>query len=316
MAKATRNSFGEALEAIGAKDERLVVLDADLAKSTCTTGFMKKFPARHFEFGIAEQNMIGAAAGLAMAGKVPVAASFACFLIGRLEPIRVAVAYNRTNVKLAGTHAGIGIGEDGTSQMGLEDVAAMRALPNMTVLQPADDAEARQMTQWMVSHDGPVYIRLTRQKLDDVHGAGYRFALGKADVVHEPAAPKKGKAKLQAVVFASGGTVGPAVAAAKTLGEKGFRVRVVNAGTLLPFDLDSVKRAAADGQRIVTVEDHNVVGGLGSAVCEALAVQGLACPVVRLGMTTFGESATGEELYEKYGLCAPHIVEACLRNLN
>ncbi len=317
MAKATRNSFGETLERLGASNQDLVVLDADLGKSTCTVGFMKKFPERHFDFGIAEQNMIGAAAGMALCGKVPVAASFACFLIGRLETIRVAVAYNKTNVKLAGTHAGIGIGDDGTSQMGLEDVAAMRALPNMTVLQPGDDIEAQQMTEWMVGHQGPVYIRLTRQKLADVHSAGYTFRLGIADVVHEPAPPKKGAApKLQATVFASGGTVGPAVDAAKDLAKRGFQVRVINAGTLLPFDIDAVARAAADSQRLVTVEDHNIIGGLGSAVCEALGVQGLACPVVRLGMSTFGESATGEELYEKYGLSAPHIVEACLKNLN
>ncbi|TPW19860.1 MAG: transketolase [Elusimicrobia bacterium] len=316
MAKATRQSFGEALAKVGETDSRLVVLDADLAKSTGTGPFQKKFPARHFEMGIAEQNMIGAAAGLALAGKVPVAASFACFLVNRLETIRVAVSYNKTNVKLAGTHAGIGIGDDGTSQMGLEDVAAMRALPYMTVLQPADDLEARQMTEWMVAHDGPVYIRLTRQVVADVHEAGYRFAPGKSDVVYEPAAPKGGQGKLQATVFASGGTVGPAVEAAKTLAERGFRARVVNAGTLMPFDGEAVAKAAAEGQRIVAVEDHNVTGGLGSAVCESLGERGLACRVVRLGLTTFGESASGAELYEKYGLSAPHIVEACLKNLD
>ncbi|MBI3299202.1 MAG: transketolase family protein [Elusimicrobia bacterium] len=315
MPKATRQSFGDALVRIGEKDSRLVVLDADLSKSTGTGGFLKKFPERHFEFGIAEQNMIGAAAGLALCGKVPVAASFSCFLIGRLETIRVAVAYNKTNVKLAGTHAGIGIGDDGTSQMGLEDVAAMRALPGMTVLQPADDLEARQMTEWMIAHDGPVFIRLTRQVVPDVHAEGYRFQLGKADVLHEPAAAK-GEAKLQATVFASGGTVGPAVDAAKSLAARGFRVRVVNAGSLMPFDLEAPARAAAESQRIVTVEDHNITGGLGSAVCEAVATSGLGCPVVRLGLESFGESASGAELYEKYGLSAEHIVEACLRNLN
>jgi transketolase len=314
MAKATRQSFGEALAKVGETDPRLVVLDADLAKSTGTGPFLKKFPARHLEMGIAEQNMIGAAAGLALAGKVPVAASFACFLVNRLETIRVAVSYNKTNVKLAGTHAGIGIGDDGTSQMGLEDVAAMRALPHFTVLQPADDLEARQMTEWMVAHDGPVYIRLSRQVLPDVHAPGYRFAPAKSDVVHEPAAGKG--AKLQATVFASGGTVGPAVEAAKELAARGFRARVVNAGTLMPFDAEAVAAAAAESQRIVTVEDHNVTGGLGSAVCEVLGERGLACRVVRLGLTTFGESATGAELYEKYGLSAPHIVEACLKNLD
>lgn len=316
MAKATRQSFGEALAAVGDKDPRLVVLDADLAKSTGTAPFAKKFPARHLEFGIAEQNMIGAAAGLALSGKVPVAASFACFLVNRLETIRVAVSYNKANVKLAGTHAGIGIGDDGTSQMGLEDVAAMRALPDMTVLQPADDLEARQMTEWMVAHDGPVYIRLTRQVVADVHAADYRFRPGKSDVVFEPAAPSGGQGRLQATVFASGGTVGPAVEAARALAGRGFRARVVNVGSLTPFDGEAVAKAAAESQRIVAVEDHNVTGGLGSAVCEALAERGLACRVVRLGLTTFGESASGAELYEKYGLSAPHIVEACVKNLD
>ncbi|HVE14562.1 MAG TPA: transketolase C-terminal domain-containing protein [Elusimicrobiota bacterium] len=312
MAKATRQSFGEALLEYGAAHPEVVVLDADLSKSTMTLAFAKKFPERHFEFGIAEANMIGAAAGLAMCGKVPVATSFACFLIGRYETIRVSAAYNQTNVKLVGTHAGIGIGDDGTSQMGLEDVGAMRSLPHVTILQPADDVETRQAVTWMLQHKGAVYIRLTRQKVPDLHGADYKFQVGVCDRVFEPS---KRPAKLQATVFASGGTVGEAVAAAKDLESRGFAVRVMNAGTILPFDAEAALRCAAESQRIVTVEDHNVTGGLGSAVCEALAGRGCAVPVVRLGVTDFGESGSGEELYKKYGISAEHIADACLRNL-
>jgi transketolase len=312
MAKATRESFGDAILEIAETNPNLVVLDADLSKSTMTQAFMKKYPARHIEVGIAEQNMIGIAAGLALSGKVPVLASFACFLIGRLETIRVSAAYNQTNMKLVGTHAGIGIGEDGTSQMGLEDISAMRALPHMTVLQPADDTETKQAVRWMIEHKGPVYIRLTRQKMPDVHGADYKWELGKIDTLWEPS---KKPAKFQATIVASGGPVPHAVEAAKALEAKGFAVRVVNASSLAPFDSAAIARFATDSQRIVTIEDHNVNGALGSAVCEALAESGKGCPVVRMGMRDFGESATPEQLYEKYGFTAPAIAEACLKNL-
>ena len=312
MLKATRESFGDALLALGETNQDLVVLDADLSKSTMTQAFMKKFPARHLETGIAEQNMVGIAAGLALSGKTPVLASFACFLAGRLETIRVSAAYNRTNIKLVGTHAGIGIGEDGTSQMGLEDVAAMRALPHMTVLQPADDVETRQAVAWMIEHEGPVYLRLTRQKMPDVHASDYKWRLNKIDVLWEPA---KKPAKYQATIIASGGPVPHAVSAAKSLAAKGFAVRVANASTLAPFDGAAIARFAKDSQRLVAVEDHNVNGGLGSAVCEAAAERGLAVPTVRLGLRDFGESATPDQLYEKYGLTAPSIAEACLKNL-
>ncbi len=312
MPKATRQSFGETLARVGESDQNVVVLDADLSKSTMTVDFRKKFPDRHFEIGIAEQNMIGIAAGLALCGKTPVVTSFACFLIGRLETIRIAVAYNRTNVKLVGTHAGIGIGPDGTSQMGLEDIGAMRSLPHMTILQPADDAETKQAVEWMLAHKDPVYIRLTRQKMQDVHGADYKFKVGVADTIYEP---DNAKGTLQATIFVSGGPVGEAMSAAGLLAQKGHAVRVVNAASLAPFDKAAVVRAADAGGRIVTVEDHNVVGGLGSAVCEALAESGKACPVVRLGVRDFGESGSGSELYKKYGLSSEHIMEACLRDL-
>jgi len=312
MAKATRESFGETLLEIAERNPNLVVLDADLSKSTMTQAFLKKYPQRHLEFGIAEQNMIGAAAGLALSGKIPVLTSFACFLVGRLENIRIAAAYNKTNMKLVGTHAGIGIGEDGTSQMGLEDVAAMRALPNMVVLQPADHEETRQAVRWMIEHQGPVYLRLTRQKMPDLHGADYKWGFNKIDVIFEP---KTKPSKYQATIVASGGPAPCAVEAAKELEKKGFSVRVANASTLAPFDDEAIARFAKDSQRLVTVEDHNINGGLGSAVCEAAGAHGGGVPIVRLGLREFGESASPEQLYEKYGLSSSAIAEACLKNL-
>ena len=310
---ATRDAFGEKLAELGASEPRLVVLDGDLGGSTRTVQFMKRFPERHFEVGIAEQDLIGIAAGLALSGKIPVATSFACFLTGRLEPIRVAVAYNQANVKLVGTHAGIGIGDDGPSQMALEDVAAMRALPGMTVLQPADAVETRQAVEWMIRHQGPVYLRLTRQNVEPVHGDDYRWAFGKADLLWRPASPPP---KYQATVFATGAVCANAVRAAKDLESRGFKAQVFNIHTLKPVDVDGIAEAAAAACRVVTVEDHNVAGGLGSAVAEALAERGRAVPLVRLGLTDFAESGTTEELYDKYGLSARHVAEACLRNVD
>src|SRR5437870_7504415 len=178
-AKATRAAFGEALLELGARDERIVSVDADLSKSTMTVSFAKKFPGRAFNVGIAEQNAIGIAAGLALAGQIPFVCSFACFLAGRFETIRISVAYTNANVKIVGTHAGIAIGEDGYSQMGLEDIACLRALPNMTIIQPADEVETRQAVAYAVEHQGPVYLRLTRQNLEPVCPADYRFQLGR-----------------------------------------------------------------------------------------------------------------------------------------
>ncbi|MBI4569067.1 MAG: transketolase family protein [Planctomycetes bacterium] len=301
MPKATRQSFGEALAALGEKEERIVVLDADLSCSTKSELFAKKFPGRFFQMGIAEANMIGAAAGLALAGKVPFACSFACFLTGRFDIIRVSIAYARANVKLVGTHAGIGIGPDGVSQQGTEDLALMRALPGVTVVQPADDRETRQAVEALAAHDGPCYLRLTRQPVDDVHAEGYRFRLGALDVL------RPGR---DLSLLATGGTVGPALGAAKMLAARGIEAEVINVHTIKPLDVDALARSVSKTGRVVTVEDHTVIGGMGGAVAEALGERHPA-PLKRLGLlNVFGESGASDALYEKYGLDAPGIARS------
>jgi len=297
MAKATRAAFGEALARLGETMAEIVAIDADLAGSTNTHLFAKKFPDRFLQLGIAEGNMVSVAAGLALAGKIPFAASFACFITGRFEQIRVSVAYNHANVKIVGTHAGIGIGEDGYSQMGLEDLALMRSLPNMTVIQPGDAIEAEQATEAAARHRGPVYLRLTRQKLDDVHGGDYRFKLGALDVLREGS---------DVAVLATGGVLAGALKAADLLRGDGISASVVNVHTLKPLDEAGIAQLGSRSGRIVTVEDHGLVGGLGSAVCEALA-EVTDIRVRRIAVRTFGESGTAEALYAKHGLDAPAI---------
>lgn len=293
MAKASRESFGEALAELGGLRNDIVVLDADLSKSTRSELFAKKFPDRFFEMGIAEANMAGTAAGLALCGKVPFICSFAVFLTGRYDTIRMSIAYSQANVKIVGTHAGIGIGEDGNSQMGLEDLGLMRGLPGMTVIQPADDIETRQAVAWAADHKGPVYLRLTRQKLEDVNPKDYVFRVGKGVIL------KEGK---DLAVLATGGLVAPALKACRELETEGLSCRVVNIHTIKPIDRDLVAECGRTLGRIVTCEDHNIIGGLGSAVAEVLAEEGIPCRLKRVGMPdAFGESGTPEALYAKYG---------------
>ncbi len=299
MAKATRQAFGEALAEVGARNPNVVALDADLAKSTMSKIFADKFPDRFFEMGIQEANMIGAAAGLALSGKVPFCCSFACFITGRYDTIRISVAYPNANVRVIGTHAGIGIGEDGNSQMGLEDVGLMRGLPNMIVLQPGDEEETKQMIEFLANgYQGPAYVRLTRQKLADVSPSGYKFQLGKGVILRE------GK---DVTCFASGGTVQCALSAAETLAAEGIDVRVVNLSSIKPIDADLIVKCAKETGKIFTVEDHNIIGGMGTAVAEVVAEK---CPVsvYRWGLPdVFGESGSPEALYEKYQLDGPGI---------
>jgi transketolase len=296
-AKASRAAFGEALLDLGAKDPRIVALDADLSKSTMTAAFAKKFPDRAFNLGIAEANMIGVGAGLAMAGKIPFVASFACFLVGRFETIRISVAYTNANVKLVGTHVGVAIGEDGYSQMGLEDIACIRALPNIPVIQPADEVETKQVIAYAVEHQGPIYLRLTRQNLEPVSPANYQFRFGKWVRLREGT---------DVTLIASGGTVFPALEAAKQLAADGIQAEVINAATIKPLDEEMLLASARRTGHVVTVEDHSINGGLGGAVTELLA-EGCPTLVRRIGVQGFGESGDLKGLYAKHGLDAAGI---------
>jgi transketolase len=291
-AKASRAAFGEALLELGARDARIVTLDADLSKSTMTAKFAKTYPERGFNVGIAESNMVGVGAGLALTGKIPFVCSFACFVVGRFETIRMSVAYTNANVKIVGTHAGIAIGEDGYSQMGLEDIACLRALPNVPIIQPADELETKQAVAFAVEHNGPLYLRLTRQNLEPVCPADYRFQLGRWLTL------RPGN---DVTLIATGGTVFNALEAAGTLETEGVSAEVINAACIKPLDEDMLVRSAAKTKHVVTVEDHSVHGGLGGAVAETLA-EVLPTPMRRLGVTGFGESGDAKGLYAKHGL--------------
>ncbi|MFA6233641.1 MAG: transketolase C-terminal domain-containing protein [Bacteroidota bacterium] len=292
MAKATRVSFGEQLVELGATHPELVVFDADLSKSTQSQLFAAKYPDRFFEMGIQEQNMIGAAAGMALSGKKPFICSFSTFVVGRFEVIRMSLGYSEANVTVVGTHCGVAIGEDGYSQMALEDIALMRTLPNMTIIQPADDREAKAAVSFLVGHQNPAFLRLTRQGLEDLHGDDYEFQFGKADVIRDGT---------DAVIFATGGVVYNSLKAAESLQKEGLNIRVVNIHTIAPLDADYVARAAKETGRVITVEDHSIVGGLGGAIAEVL---GERQPTLmkRIGMTTYGRSGTPSDLYVHFGL--------------
>lgn len=320
-AKTTRQSFGEAIVKVGEKNPQVIVIDADLGKSTMTGEFAKKFPERHFEMGIAEQNMIGTAAGMSFGGKIPFATSFACFLAGRYETIRMSVAFSNANVKLIGTHAGIGIGEDGYSQMGLEDIALLRSLPNMVILQPADDVETQQAVAWAAEHEGPVYIRLTRQKVESIHGENYKFQFGKADILIKSKVPASTSAggqspKSKIAILATGAVVYESLKAAEELEKEGISVTVVNIHTIKPLDDEMILNLAREHSKIVVIEDHSFVGGLGSAVSEVVAGASLPVKVLRHGVHGFGESGHQAELYDKFGFSIPKIKKLVLKLLD
>ena len=300
MPAATREAFGEAIVRVG-QDDRVVVLTGDLRDSTRTEDFAEKYPDRFIECGIAESNMLGIASGLAMSGKIPWACSFSCFVSGRFETIRLSVAYQEANVRMVGTHSGIGVGEDGYSQMSLEDMAMLRALPNVAVINPADAAETERAVEYLVEHEGPAFLRLTRQKVADVNGPGYRFEFGKAVRLRDGT---------DVAVLATGATVGEAVKAADILEGEGISTRVLNVHTIQPLDEEAVLAAAAECRAVVTVEDHSARGGLGGAVAETLAQRDGGARLHVIGLRTFGESGTSEELYEKYGLSANRVAEA------
>ncbi|MEZ4814446.1 MAG: transketolase C-terminal domain-containing protein [Bdellovibrionota bacterium] len=310
-AKATRAAFGEFLAEAGSRNSRIVVLDADLSKSTQTQHFAKKFPKRFFNMGIAEANMIGTAAGLARAGFIPFAASFACFLTGRFDQIRMSVSFTGTNVRLVGTHAGVGIGEDGHSQMGLEDIALMRSLPNMTVLQPADEQDTLQLMEWSLTHNGPCYFRLTRQNLKAVKWKKDKAAVGMWDFLHTE--------QTSIVLISSGGLLGYAFQAAEQLKADGHAVSVVNASWLNPIaDLNFSKIKDLAPNLVVSVEDHYTFGGLGTAVAEELVQRQIQVPLLKVGVNEFGASASPKDNLKTYGLDAEGIykqVKEKLRHL-
>ena len=305
MGKATREAYGEALKEIGGKNEQIVVLDADLSKSTKTNVFAKAYPQRFFNVGIAEQNLVGTAAGLAASGKTPFVSTFAMFAAGRaFEQIRNSVCYPKLNVKVAATHAGLTVGEDGASHQAIEDVSLMRSLPNMTVLVPADEEETRQAIAWAAEYQGPVYIRLGRMSVDAVSPEGYVFAPAKAAVLTEGN---------DVTLIANGVMVTAALEAAKTLATEGIQARVINMASVKPLDAAAVVSAAKETGAIVTCEEHSIIGGLGSAVAEVLAEQAPA-PMERVGVKdTFGESGKPKELLAKYGLTAADVAEAARR---
>ena len=297
---ATRDAYGEALAELGAVNENIVVLEADLSKSTKTSDFKKVYPERHFNMGIAEQNMLGVAAGFAAAGKIPFASSFAVFATGRAyDQIRNSIAYPNLNVKIAATHAGLTVGEDGGSHQMLEDIALMRALPNMTVIVPADGIETKQAIKAAAEYEGPVYIRMGRPKVPVLFDDNYTFEIGKGVVLKEGT---------DVTLVGTGIMVSKAVEAAELLAAEGISAAVVNISTIKPLDAELIIAQAQKTGAIVTCEEHNIYGGLGSAVAEVL-VENCPVPMARVGVADkFGESGLPDELLEKYGLTAANIV--------
>ena len=299
---ATRESYGNALAELGAEFDNLVVLDADLAAATKTGIFKKAFPERHIDCGIAECNMMGIAAGLATTGKVPFASSFAMFAAGRaFEQVRNSIGYPHLNVKIGATHAGISGGEDGATHQCNEDIALMRTIPGMTVIVPSDDVDAKAAVRAAYEHDGPCYLRFGRLAVPVINDKpDYKFELGKGVVLRE------GK---DVTIVATGLPVSNCLEAAEKLAADGIDAKVINIHTIKPLDEELIVAAAKETGKVVTVEEHSVIGGLGSAVCDALAEK---CPtkVCKIGINdVFGESGPAVELVKKYGLDADSIYE-------
>lgn len=299
---ATRQAYGQVLVELGAENPNLVVMDADLSKSTMTAEFGKAYPERFINMGIAEQNLYGAAAGLAISGKVVCASTFAMFASGRaFEIIRNAIGYTHANVKVCATHAGITVGEDGATHQTFEDIALMRTIPGMTVVNPSDGASAKILMRQVVAMNGPAYVRLGRAAVPMVYNENSDIQLGKGNCVRD------GK---DVTVIATGIMVNEALIAAEQLKEEGIDVRVIDMHTIKPIDRDIIIKAAKETGRIVTAEEHSVIGGLGSAVAEVVVSE---CPVKMAFVgqhDTFGESGKPDELKAKYGMTAADIVKA------
>lgn len=297
---ATRDGFGKALKELGAEHENLVVLDADLAGATKTAVFQKAFPERHFDCGIAEANMMNVAAGLSTMGFVPFASTFAMFAAGRAyEQIRNTIGYPHLNVKIGATHGGISVGEDGASHQCCEDFALMRTIPGMTVMCPSDDVEARKMVRAAYEMDGPCYIRFGRAATPVYHEEDFDFQIGKGEVIMDGT---------DVAIIATGIMVPEAIEAGKALAAEGISARIINMATIKPLDNELVLRVAAECGKIVTVEEHSIIGGLGEAVCSLLA-ETTPVPVKRIGVNDeFGRSGPAAALLKAFGLCADNIV--------
>lgn len=299
---ATREAYGKALAELGKNNEKIVVLDADLSKSTKTADFKKVCPERFVNMGIAEGNMMAVAAGLSTCGKIPFASTFAMFAAGRaFEQIRNSICYPKLNVKICATHAGITVGEDGASHQSVEDISLMRSIPNMTVISPSDAVETEAVIKAIIEYNGPCYVRLGRSGVPVINdNPDYKFELGKGVTLRE------GK---DVTIVATGIMVDAALEAYNLLAEEGIKARVINIHTIKPIDQEILIKAARETGVIITAEEHNIIGGLGSAVCEVVS-ENHPVPVLRVGIKdVFGESGKPAELLKKYGLTAEDIVK-------
>ena len=299
--KATRQSYGEMLEKLGEKNKTIVVLDADLSSATKTSMFAKKYPNRFFDMGIAEANMMGVAAGMASCGKIPYVSTFAAFASGRAyDQIRSSICYPNLNVKICATHAGITVGEDGATHQMLEDLALMRALPNMTVLCPSDDVETKYLIEEISKIKGPVYVRLARLATPGIYEENQTFEIGKAVQIGEGT---------DATVFATGVVVAEAIKAKEMLEKEGIYIRVVDMHTIKPIDKEMIVKSAKETKKLISIEDHSVIGGLGSAIAEVLTEE-YPCKLIRMGINdTFGKSGNAVELLKHFGLTSDAIIK-------
>ena len=304
--KATRQSYGEALEKLGEENERIVVLDADLSAATKTSIFAKKFPDRFFDMGIAEANMMGVAAGMASCGKIPFVSTFAAFAAGRAyDQIRSSICYPNLNVKICATHAGITVGEDGATHQMLEDLALMRAIPNMTVISPSDDVETKFLIEEIAKVEGPVYVRLARLATPGIYEENQKFEIGKAIQIGDGT---------DATVFATGVVVAEALKAKEVLEKEGIHIRVIDMHTIKPIDKEMVIKSAKETKKLISIEDHSIIGGLGSAIAEVLTEE-YPSKLIRLGIKdTFGKSGNAVELMKYFGLTSEGIIQAIKNN--
>lgn len=303
--KATRESYGEELEKLGNENENIVVFDADLSQATKTSIFAKSHPERFFDMGIAEQNMMSTAAGMATCGDIPYVSTFAVFAAGRAyDQIRNSICYPNLNVKICATHAGITVGEDGATHQMIEDIALMRVLPNMTVISTSDDAQTRWAVREIAKINGPVYLRLGRLPSPAIYEENQKFEIGKAVQIGDGT---------DATVFATGITVAEAIKAKEILEEKGVNIRVVDLHTIKPIDVDTIVKCARETKKLISIEDHNIIGGLGGAISEVLT-EYEPKKLVRMGIKdTFGKSGKAQELMQYFGIVADNIVEEVLK---